>query len=574
MKVYLDRHSIPRRTFLKMAAGAMASSALAACMPAAAPAAGEAAGDVPTEVSEVIVGTSWNHPSFNPLSSRIAGTAQKMVFDPIFERLFSPMEWGPGVETMKPPAPGELHMQLAEKVEEVEKNRVWNVHLRKDVKWHDGVAMTADDVVWTYYAMVHRDVAATIGSQYFALKGAARLHEEGGDELEGVQKIDDYTVRFEFEKPDPYGIGGSPVSFGRYWYVCPKHGWEGVPMEKVGTHEPMDMNPIGTGPFKVNEIVAEQFAELVANEDWWGGRPIADKYIFRFLSREAMDAALQAEEIMAGGASSAEAWSRLGEEPHLVAFNRPTIILFALDFNNNRLGDMVHPLCEATLYALDMDEILEKTHYGLHGASNYVFEHVPGPVGDPPEGLKTYDYNPEKAREVLEEAGWDFERELEWVYWADPSPMHLEIQERLADVGIKTKWRVIDEGSWVEVFPLNADYDIVLEAWFFTPRFEEMFSHVGCGWDHQTRGGRNWDGYCNPALDEAWQAAMAEEDTAKQVEMFREVALIMQENWQWAPLYRNGFQCVFNKRLQGCVPPLEYGLNVAVPYERMTVAPA
>jgi peptide/nickel transport system substrate-binding protein len=573
MKVYSNGQNIPRRTFLKLAAGAMASSALAACMPAAGPAQAPAE-EALEESIEVVLGMSWNHPSFNPLSSRIAGTAQKLVFDPIFERLFCPMEWGPGVETMEPPAPGELHLQLAEKVEEVEKNRVWNVHLRKDVKWHDGVPMTADDVVWTYYAMVHRDVTTTLGSQYFALKGAERLHEEGGDELEGVKKIDDYTVRFEFEKPDPYGIGGSPVSFGRYWYVCPKHGWKDVPLEKVGTYEPMAMKPIGTGPFKVNEIVAEQYAELVANEDWWGGRSVADKYIFRFLSREAMDAALQAEEIMAGGASGAEAWSRLGEHPNLVAYNRPTIILFAMDYHNDRLGDMVHPLCEATLYALDMDEILEKTHYGLHGSSSYVFEHVPGPVGEPPEGLKTYDYNPQKAREVLEEAGWDFERELEWAYWADPSPMHLEIQERLADVGIKTKWRVIDEGSWVEVFPLNADYDIVLEAWFFTPRFEEMFSHVGCGWDHQTRGGRNWDGYCNPALDEAWQAAMAEEDTAKQVEMFREVALIMQENWQWAPLYRNGFQCVFNKRLQGCVPPLEYGLNVAVPYERMTVAPA
>ena len=101
-----------------------------------------------------------------------------------------------------------------------------------------------------------------------------------------------------------------------------------------------------------------------------------------------------------------------------------------------------------------------------------------------------------------------------------------------------------------------------------------MFSHVGCGWDHETKGGRNWDGYCNPALDEAWQAAMAEEDPEKSVEMFRELALIMQENWQWAPLYRNGFQCVFNKRLQGCVPFLEYGYNVTVPYERMSVAPA
>ena len=551
----------------------MASTALAACMPAAGPAQAPAE-EALKEGAEVVLGMSWNHPSFNPLSSRIAGTAQKLVFDPIFDRLFCPMEWGPGVETMEPPAPGELHLQLAEKVEEVEKNRVWNVHLRKDVKWHDGVPMTADDVVWTYYAMVHRDVATTLGSQYFALKGAQSLHEEGGDELEGVKKIDDYTVRFEFEKPDPYGIGGSPVSFGRYWYVCPKHGWKDVPLEKVGTYEPMAMKPIGTGPFKVGEIVAEQYAELVANEDWWGGRSVADKYIFRFLSREAMDAALQAEEIMAGGASGAEAWSRLGESPHLVAYNRPTIILFAMDYHNDRLGDMVHPLCEATLYALDMDEILEKTHYGLHGSSSYVFEHVPGPVGEPPEGLKTYDYNPQKAREVLEEAGWDFERELEWAYWADPSPMHLEIQERLADVGIKTKWKIIDGSSWVDVFPIRGDYDIVLEAWFFTPRFEEMFSHVGCGWDHETKGGRNWDGYCNPALDEAWQAAMAEEDPEKSVEMFRELALIMQENWQWAPLYRNGFQCVFNKRLQGCVPFLEYGYNVTVPYERMSVAPA
>ena len=214
MKVFLDGHNIPRRTFLKMAAGAMASSALASCLPAAAPAAGEAAGEIPKEASEVVLGMSWEHPSFNPLSSRIAGTGQKLVFDPIFERLFSPMEWGPGVETMKPPAPGELHLQLAEKVEEVEKNRVWNVHLRKDVKWHDGVPLTADDVVWTYYAMVHRDVAATIGSQYFALKGLQSCTERAATNLRASRRSTTTPSASSLKSRTRMGSGGVPSHLG------------------------------------------------------------------------------------------------------------------------------------------------------------------------------------------------------------------------------------------------------------------------------------------------------------------------------------------------------------------------
>ena len=77
MKVYLDGHNIPRRTFLKMAAGTMASSALAACVPAAAPAepAAEEMGDDASSGcgGEVVVATEWENPLFNPLC-KSAGT--------------------------------------------------------------------------------------------------------------------------------------------------------------------------------------------------------------------------------------------------------------------------------------------------------------------------------------------------------------------------------------------------------------------------------------------------------------------------------------------------------------------
>ena len=97
MKVLLNGKDVPRRTFLKMAAGAMASSALAACVPAAAPAepaAEEMADDAASSCgSEVVVATAWENPLFNPLT-KSSGTPARHVFEPIFNRLFEAMDWG------------------------------------------------------------------------------------------------------------------------------------------------------------------------------------------------------------------------------------------------------------------------------------------------------------------------------------------------------------------------------------------------------------------------------------------------------------------------------------------------
>ena len=573
MKVYLDGHNIPRRTFLKMAAGAMASSALAACVPAAAPAepAAEEMGDDAASGcgGEVVVATEWENPLFNPLC-KSAGTPARHVFEPIFNRLFEAMDWGPG-----PDCDGEvgLTLSLAEKVEEVEKNRVWMVDLRQDVNWHDGRPFTADDVVWTYYAMLHRDVAPTYANQFLMIKGGKQLFSEGGDSLEGVQKIDQYKVRIEFDEPDPLGIVGSPVSFGRYWYVTPKHGWEGVPLEKVGTHEPMAMSPIGTGPFKMGQIVERQYAELVANEDYFLGKPLADKYITRFLGPEARDAALEGGEVMQTGASSLDAWDRLGRLPHLTAYTRPTTLMFALDVNDTRWGDMAHTLAEAIRYAIDIGTILQDTSYGTNTPSRYIFEHILGPVGEPPDGLKTYEYNTERAREVLENAGWDFDTELEWSYWRPPDTLDLSIQAQLLDAGIKTKFRIIDVASWTEDIATAANYDLYFDAWMFSTDMQEMSTHIGCGWGF-TSAGRNYDFYCNEELDAAWQAALAEEDPEAQIEMYRNLALILQEKWPWAPMYRRGMTTMVNNRLQGVWPHNDYQRNVRVPFERMCVTPA
>ena len=72
----------------------------------------------------------------------------------------------------------------------------------------------------------------------------------------------------------------------------------------------------------------------------------------------------------------------------------------------------------------------------------------------------------------------------------------------------------------------------------------------------------------------AWQAALAEEDPEAQIEMYRNLALILQKKWPWAPMYRRGMTTMVNNRLQGVWPHNDYQRNVRVPFERMCVTPA
>ena len=146
-------------------------------------------------------------------------------------------------------------------------------HLRKGVKWHDGVEFTAEDCLFTYQKLMDPKVATPYSSSYMDVLKA--------------EVVDRYTFRVTYKEPfspalESWGMG-----------MIPKHVLEG---KDINT-DPFNRHPIGTGPYRFKEWLAGQKIVLQANDDYFEGRPNIDEFIYRIIT----DSSTMFQELLSGG---------------------------------------------------------------------------------------------------------------------------------------------------------------------------------------------------------------------------------------------------------------------------------
>ena len=170
----------------------------------------------------------------------------------------------------------EIVPDLADRWEISEDGRKYTFYLRKDVMWHsregeEPVSFTADDVVFTHSIMMHPQTITALKVRY--------------EFIDTVTKIDDHTVEFELKRP----ILNALAKFS--FKIIPKHGPQNL--EFLTREDPFVQNPIGTGPYVLKNITAEREIILVANENYFKGRPHINKFIARpFADQNIMGLAL------------------------------------------------------------------------------------------------------------------------------------------------------------------------------------------------------------------------------------------------------------------------------------------
>lgn len=170
----------------------------------------------------------------------------------------------------------EIVDDLAQRWDISEDGRMYTFYLRQDVTWHaqEGeapVKFTADDVIFTYNVMMHSQTITPLKVRY--------------EFIDTVAKIDDYTVQFTLKRP----ILNALARFS--FKIIPKHGLQNS--EFITREDPFVQHPIGTGPYMLKNITAEREVILVANENYFKGRPNIDKFIGRpFADQNIMGQAL------------------------------------------------------------------------------------------------------------------------------------------------------------------------------------------------------------------------------------------------------------------------------------------
>lgn len=166
---------------------------------------------------------------------------------------------------------------LAEKWETSADGKTWTFHLRKGVKWSDGVDLTADDVVYTFQRAKDDETANGQYSSYV-------------DNITKITATDDHTVVMEVAKP-------SPIMLRLAVPILPEHVWSKISAKDAGTFA-NDKDVVGSGPFQLAEAKKGQFYRFTANKQHFAGAPNIDELIFTvFADDTALAQALRQGEI-------------------------------------------------------------------------------------------------------------------------------------------------------------------------------------------------------------------------------------------------------------------------------------
>jgi peptide/nickel transport system substrate-binding protein len=316
-------------------------------------------------------------------------------------------------------------------------HRRWIFKLRQGVKWHDGCAFTADDVVWNFGRVTNKDAPQFL-TQQMAL---SRTYVTN---FESIEKIDDYTVAITtkvVESLFPYSMSYL-LMVSRCRAEALKYDWNAYAN-----------NPSGTGPYRFDRMVAHERLELVPNKDYWDPKrvPKHDRLVLIPMP----EAATRAAALMTGQVNFIEAPApdtigRLKSAGMQIVTNKyPHNWPYILNFVRGPMTDI--RVRRAANYALNRGEFVEL----LNGLA--IEEYATMPPGTPYYGNPVkYEYNPDKARALLKEAGCmpcklTLAISTSGSGQMQPLPMNELFKSQMEAVGFQIEFKVMDWNSLVEI---------------------------------------------------------------------------------------------------------------------------
>ncbi|MEX3715123.1 peptide-binding protein [Cytobacillus horneckiae] len=478
----------------------------------------EAAGE-PVQGGDFIIGSTGAPTMFNPLYSSDASSSdiEGMIFDTL---VGSDLEFNPVPEN-----------GIAESVEMAEDGLTYTVKIVENVKFHDGEPLDADDVVFTYNIPLSDDYDGPRKSNFEA--------------LESVEKIDDYTIKFNMSKVDAQF---ESVTFGSYG-ILPEHILKDVPIADLGEHEFNTKNPIGSGPFKFEEWKDGEYIKVVANEDYWEGRPYFDSVTYKLIpDANAIIAQLQAGDIDYYAGIAQQDVATVEGFADSVGLKLESGLALSYTFLGfNQRMDMFKDVKvrQAITHAIDRESIVENIMAGL------------GEVAHVPESPLSWAYNPdvpkfeydvEKAKEMLAEAGWT--PGSDGILEKDGEKFSFELktnqgnkvredivvilQQQLKEVGIEVKPQIVEFSSLIaDIDPGVWDFEGIVLGWSLATDPDPS----GIFHTKEIEQGLNFTGYSNPELDKLMDESLQELDKDKRKEMIGKVQVGLAEDQAYNFLY-------------------------------------
>ncbi len=411
----------------------------------------------------------------------------------------------------------ELNFQpaLAEAVIPSADFRTYTIKLRPGVTWHDGQPFTADDVV--YNTLEH----------WKAISAGIALRS-----LTGAVAVDPLTVALTFDTPVPEFFLKSTLA-GQFQLVVPRHLYAG---RDIITN-PLNNTPVGTGPWKYGKWVRGSHVEYARNDKYWRpGEPYLDKLIIRWWGDPASrGAALETGELGLAYSQPVPARDidRLVKTGKVVVdtkgYENASWTVTA-EFNQRRDIIKRRDVRQAILHAINRNFIVDTIYYGrakpavspVLSSNKYFFT----------ESVPTYDFNPAKARTLLDAAGFPEKPDgrftvnlLAAAWFEENAKLGQYLKQALEDVGIKVKLDSVDRATALKRIYGDYDYDIAISNYTapqeLVPIVTQFFTTDGI-----VKGAafRNATGYSNPEMDAIVASLTIETDPEKRKQIAHQFA--------------------------------------------------
>jgi peptide/nickel transport system substrate-binding protein len=424
-----------------------------------------------------------------------------------------------------------LQPVLAEGVEVSDDGLEYTFFLREGILFHDGEEFTAEDVEYTFNYYRDPENAAITANNYASVSS--------------VEATDDYTVVVTLEEQNAAFLTRAGQSF-----ILASHHHSAV------GEDAYKIDPIGTGPYYLSEQRPAEYVELLAFDDHFRGRPMID--VFR--ENVVPEASVRAIALETGEADSS-IWSlvnednlRFQEDPEYTTYITSSLACNNFPINHNRPQFAEKEVRQALMHAINRDEIVDDLWMGmavkatanLSPALEFYYE----------PDVRQYDYDPELAAQMLDDAGWEVNgnvREKDGVQLAFTCAVTSGDQQRMPIAELLQEYfSAIDVDMSIEEVPSPSqgmredNYDMGLHNWTYGGGSGEPDpSNV-----LKTGALNNFNHYSSAEMDDLIDRGLAETDPEARREIYSEIQKLFAEDvpmlfikyWDWYTIFTPSVQ--------------------------------
>lgn len=433
--------------------------------------------------------------------------------------------------------------------------------VKDGIEWSDGTPVSSADVSLALHLHLDSRISTRAG-RLGGVEGVAAYTDGSADSISGITTPDESTVVITLENPDAAWLPNW-ASLTRLNSMFPAHILGDVPPEDIPTHEFFETLPVVNGAYKFVQYVPDQFVELEANENFSLGEPGFDRLFFKIITEpEARLAQLQTGEIQFVDQVAAADIERLREIDGITVDQASGLNPNIIGFNDASPAFSDPRVKQALVFAIDRQGLCEQVFLGFCSVSDVnvrlVGDQVAWAVPTVDEGMIDYSFDPDRARELLEEAGWDSSTTLNlWLMsQAAPEPIIQAInimQAQWADVGVNVEITNVDVPTLLDNLgreTLNTDVHMFWNAGaVFTLDPSSVQPYNLCATAYPN--GPNLTHYCDPSTDDLWAQARLSSEQSVRAPLYKEIFLAENENPNNLHIAVLDNTVAYDSRLQG-----------------------